>query len=109
MLMSLVSSAKRHDLDVWKYVKDVLDQRLAGETDDHKLLPDVWKQTHPEAVRVHRVEERRDKADRSNTTGPNDYSPRRKSGTRPPSRFATEFPLVDVSAYEQSTTFRTPH
>jgi len=33
MLMSLVSSAKSHDLDVWKYVKDVLDQLLAGETD----------------------------------------------------------------------------
>ena len=29
-----------------------------------KLLPDVWKQTHPEAVREHRVEERRDKAER---------------------------------------------
>ncbi len=64
MLMSLVSSAKRHDLDVWKYVKDVLDQLLAGETDYHKLLPDVWKQSHPEAVRTHRVEERRDKAER---------------------------------------------
>ena len=64
MLMSLVSSAKRHDLDVWKYVKDVLDQLLAGETDYHKLLPDVWKQTHLEAVREHRVEERRDKAER---------------------------------------------
>ena len=38
--MSLVSSAKRHDLDVWKYVKDVLDQMLAGETDYRKLLPD---------------------------------------------------------------------
>ena len=64
MLMSLVSSAKRHDLDVWKYAKDVLDQLLAGETNYTKLLPDVWKQTHPEAVREHRVEERRDKAER---------------------------------------------
>jgi hypothetical protein len=64
MLMSLVSSAKRHDLDVWKYVKDVLDQLLAGETNYTKLLPDVWKQSHPEAVREHRVEERRDKAER---------------------------------------------
>ena len=64
MLISLVSSAKRRDLDVWKYVKDVLDQLLEGETDYHKLLPDVWKQTHPEAVREHRGEERRDKAER---------------------------------------------
>jgi transposase len=64
MLMSLVSSAKRHDLDVWVYLKDVLDQLLAGETDYEKLLPDRWKLDHPEAVRQYRVEERRDKADR---------------------------------------------
>lgn len=63
-LMSLVSSAKRHDLDVGVYLKDVLDQLLAGCTDYERLLPDVWKQSHPEAVRVYRVEERRDKADR---------------------------------------------
>jgi len=63
-MMTLASSARRHDLDVWTYVKDVLDQLLAGSTDYHSLLPDVWKQSHPEAVRVYRVEERRDKADR---------------------------------------------
>lgn len=64
MLMSLVSSAKRHDLDVWVYIKDVLDQLLAGETNYEKLLPDQWKLDHPNAVRQYRVEERRDKADR---------------------------------------------
>jgi transposase len=64
MLMTLASSARRHDLDVWTYVKDVLDQLLAGSTDYHSLLPDVWKQSHPDAVREYRVEERRDKAER---------------------------------------------
>jgi transposase len=64
MLMSLVSSARRHDLDVWVYVKDVLDQLLAGCTDYHSLLPDIWKQSHPDAVRVYRQQERRDKAER---------------------------------------------
>ena len=63
-MMTLVSSARRHDLDVWVYTKDMLDQLLAGSTDYHSLLPDVWKQTHPEAVREYRVEERRDKAER---------------------------------------------
>ena len=29
-LMTLASSARRHDLDVWTYIKDVLDQLLAG-------------------------------------------------------------------------------
>ncbi|MFM8397317.1 MAG: transposase, partial [Pirellula sp.] len=47
-LMSVVSSAKRHCLDVWKYLKDILDRILAGETDYAKLMADVWKQEHPE-------------------------------------------------------------
>jgi hypothetical protein len=36
MMMTLVSSARRQDLDVGVYVKDVLDQLLAGSTDDHR-------------------------------------------------------------------------
>jgi hypothetical protein len=62
---SLVSSAVRNDLDVWVYTKDVLDVLLAGSTDYHSLRPDVWKQSHPEAIREYRVVERRDRADRT--------------------------------------------
>jgi len=64
MMMTLVSSAKRHDLDVGLYIKDVLDQLRAGCTDYQSLLPDQWKQRHPEAIRQYRQEERRDKAER---------------------------------------------
>lgn len=63
-MMSLVSSARRHDLDSRLYVEDVLKQLLEGCTDYDRLLPDVWKQSHPEAIRQYREEERRDKADR---------------------------------------------
>lgn len=62
-LMSLVSSAARNDLDVFLYVKDVLDRLLAGETNYDVLRPDVWKQSHPEAIRIYRQEERRSRAD----------------------------------------------
>jgi transposase len=62
-LMSLVSSAARNDLDVFLYVKDVLDRLLAGEMDYDALRPDVWKQSHPEAIRIYRQEERRSRAD----------------------------------------------
>jgi hypothetical protein len=61
--LSLVSSAVRNDLDVFVYVKDVLDRLLAGETDYHALRPDVWKESRPEAVRVYRHEERLARAD----------------------------------------------
>jgi hypothetical protein len=62
--LTLVSSAIRNDLDVWAYSKDVLDQLLAGSTDYHSLRPDIWKESHPEAIREYRVQERRDRAER---------------------------------------------
>ena len=62
--LTLVSSAVRNDLDVWAYLKDVLDRLLAGDTDYAALRPDVWKQAHPEAIREYRAVERRDRADR---------------------------------------------
>jgi transposase len=62
---SLVSSALRNDLDVWAYVKDVLDQLLDGSTDYESLRPDLWKAAHPEAIRTYREAERRDRADRT--------------------------------------------
>jgi hypothetical protein len=63
-MMSLVSSARRHDLDTRAYIQDVLQQLLDGCTDYECLLPDVWKQSHPESIRSYRQEERRDKASR---------------------------------------------
>ena len=59
--LTLVSSAIRNDLDVWLYVKDVLDQLLAGSTDYESLLPFNWAKQHPEAIRQYRVEERHDR------------------------------------------------
>jgi transposase len=61
-LMTLVSSAVRNDLDVWAYVKDVLDRLLAGSTDYASLRPDRWAALHPEHIRTYRTQERRDRA-----------------------------------------------
>ena len=62
-LLTLVSSALRNDLDVWAYVKDVLDQLLSGSTDYASVRPDRWAASHPEQIRIYRKEERRDRAD----------------------------------------------
>ena len=67
-LLTLVSTAHRNDLDVWMYLNDALDQLLAGSTDYESLRADVWKQSHPEAVRTYRSDERRDTADRNRLT-----------------------------------------
>ena len=61
-MLTLASSALRNDLDVWQYVKDVLDQLLAGVTDYEPLLPWNWAASHPEAIRQYRVRERRQRA-----------------------------------------------
>jgi len=61
--LTIVSTAHRNDLDVWAYVKDVLDQLLAGSTDYHALQADIWKQSHPEHIRAYRAEERRERSD----------------------------------------------
>ena len=62
--LTLVSSAVRNDLDVWAYIKDVLDRLLAGDTDYAALRPDVWAAAHPDKIRKYRTTERRDRADR---------------------------------------------
>jgi len=62
--LTLASSALRNNLDVWLYVKDLLDQLLSGSTDYDRLLPWNWAASHPEAIRTYRVEERRDRSDR---------------------------------------------
>ena len=53
----------RNDLDVFAYVKDVLDRLLAGDTDYESLRPDVWRAAHPEAIRTYREEQRAARAD----------------------------------------------
>ena len=48
--MTLVASAVRNDLDVWAYLKDVLDRLLAGETDFQPMRPDISPAVTP---RIH--------------------------------------------------------
>ena len=67
-LLTLISTALRHDLDVWAYLKAAIDQLQAGSTDNHSLRPDVWKLAHPEFVRTYRTEERLDAATRTRQT-----------------------------------------
>jgi transposase len=67
-LMTLVSSAIRNDLDVWSYLKGVLDALLGGETDYDLLLPHNWAAAHPDQIRDYRREERGDRAARKSET-----------------------------------------
>jgi hypothetical protein len=63
ILLTIVSTAHRYHLDIWRYVKDVLDRLLAGERDLTSLRADRWATVHPDALRPHRIEEARYRAD----------------------------------------------
>ena len=67
-LLTLISTALRHDLDAWAYLKAAIDQMKADSTDCHSLRPEVWKLAHPQFVRTYRTEERRDAATRTRLT-----------------------------------------
>ena len=58
VMYSVVSSAARHTIDVWAYVDDCL-RKLAGGCEDYgSLLPDVWRGSHAESIRVYRDSEK---------------------------------------------------
>jgi transposase len=63
ILMTIVSTAHRYHLDIWQYVKEILDRLLAGERDLASLRADRWALAHPEAIRPYRVEEVRYRAE----------------------------------------------
>jgi transposase len=64
VLFTILAGAKRHRLEPWAYLHDVLLRLCAGETDLESLLPDRWAASHPEQVLQYRLDESRRKAAR---------------------------------------------
>jgi transposase len=64
VLFTILAGAKRHRLEPWAYLHDVLLRLSAGETDLESLLPDRWAASHPEHVLEHRLDESRRRAAR---------------------------------------------
>lgn len=56
-MYTLIASASRHNIDLWAYLDDVLRRLAGGETDLDALLPDRWRDVHPESVRTYRQAE----------------------------------------------------
>jgi transposase len=64
VLFTILAGAKRHRLEPWAYLRDVVLRLSAGETDLESLLPDRWAASHPEHVLQHRLDESRRKESR---------------------------------------------
>jgi transposase len=80
VLFTILAGAKRHHLEPWAYVRDLLLRLSTGETDLEALLPDRWAASHPEHVLQHRLDESRQKAARQTARR------ERRRATRPPRR-----------------------
>jgi transposase len=66
VLCTIIAGAKRHRLEPWAYVRDVILQLSVDASPERlaELLPDRWALAHPEHVLSYRLEESRQKARR---------------------------------------------
>lgn len=62
VLYTAAASAARHDLDLWAYMRAVLEHLARNDVPLTALLPDVWAQAHPEQIRTYRQHEREARA-----------------------------------------------
>ena len=65
MLYTILAGAKRHRIEPWAYIRDLLLRLNAADLRLEEMLPDQWAATHPEAILSHRLEESRTKAIRT--------------------------------------------
>jgi len=65
VLYTILAGAKRHRIEPWAYVRDLLLRLHADDLRLEEMLPDRWAAAHPEAILTHRLEESRDKAART--------------------------------------------
>lgn len=64
VLYTILAGAKRHRLEPWTYVRELLMRMQAQDNRLEEMLPDRWAVQHPEAVLTHRLDESRNKAAR---------------------------------------------
>jgi transposase len=68
VICTIIAGAKRHRLEPWAHLHDVILQLTVDASPQslERLLPDRWSIAHPEHVLSHRLEESRQKAQRQN-------------------------------------------
>jgi transposase len=62
ILYTILAGAKRHRIEPWAYVRELLMRLHAEDSQIDELLPDRWASAHPEFILAHRLEESRTKA-----------------------------------------------
>jgi transposase len=62
VLYTILAGAKRHRIEPWTYVRELLMRLHADDERLEDMLPDRWAAQHPESVLTYRLEESRVKA-----------------------------------------------
>jgi len=62
VLYTILAGAKRHRIEPWAYVRELLMRLNADDQRLEDLLPDRWAIQHPESILTYRLEESRNKA-----------------------------------------------
>jgi transposase len=62
ILYTILAGAKRHRIEPWTYLRELLLRFHADDTRLEEFLPDRWAAAHPESVLTYRLEESRTKA-----------------------------------------------
>ena len=65
VLYTILAGAKRHRIEPWSYVRELLLRLNAEDPSLEEMLPDRWAKDHPEAILNHRLDESRSKAIRT--------------------------------------------
>jgi transposase len=65
VLCTILAGAKRHRIEPWCYVRDLLLRLHADDPQLDEMLPDRWAAAHPEAILTHRLDESRARAART--------------------------------------------
>ena len=64
VLFTILAGAKRHRIEPWAYLRELLLRLHADDARLDAMLPDRWAADHPEMVLTYRLEESRQKASR---------------------------------------------
>ena len=62
VLYTILAGAKRHRIEPWAYVRELLVRLQADDAQLEEMLPDHWATANPQFILAHRLEESRTKA-----------------------------------------------
>jgi transposase len=67
VLFTILAGAKRHRIEPWAYLRELLLRLHSDDSRLDEMLPDKWAANHPESVLTYRLEESRRKAARQSS------------------------------------------